>query len=466
MKISVSRSDVIWNWIGIIVSLCSNFLMIPFLIYFLDSETYGLWNVFVSLGSISVLFDFGFNAMFSRNISYCWGGVDHLQKEGVAKTAIDADTNYSLLGKVIKTCQLIYLLISLIALLCLVTVGSFYIMYISVDIYSSRILVAWLIYSLGVFLNLFFGYYDAFLRGVGEIGRVNKIRTMAKAVQITSTIVLLFFNFDIVGVAIAYVIYGAIFRFLCKKAFFSKKEISCNVDLKEKVKKKEIQEIFLTVWHNAWKDGIVSIANYVSNQVTTIVCSLYLGLSATGEFGLIVQLFSAVAQIAASLFNVYQPTLQEAYARRIIERLRKIVSFSLIMYIFLYVLGALVVIFAVVPILKLIKPQMEFAIGILLLICIYQGLLKYRDCYVCYLAGSNRLIYYKSFIISAGLCLMLAFWFLGTLKMGMYGLAIAQIISQCVFNVWYWPRIVDKELGLNFRKKIHYFIDTCKLRSL
>lgn len=462
MKIKVTKSDVIWNWIGIVVSLFSNFLMIPFLVVYLDSDTYGLWNVFVSLGSISVLFDFGFNAMFSRNVSYCWGGVDHLQKEGVVEVPEQGETNYLLLGKVIKTCQIIYLFISLMAFGGLATIGSYYIFVISKNMYSNIISIAWLTYCIGIFLNLFYGYYDAFLRGIGEIGKVNKNRTIAKLVQIIMTICLLITGFGIMGVSISYVLYGIVFCCLCKKAFFSKKEIEENIVVSKKIDKRDIKEIFFIVWHNAWKDGLVSIANYISNQVTTILCSLYLGLAVTGEFGLIVQLFSAVAQIAASIFNVYQPSLQEAYARRNIEYLRKKFSFSLMVYILLYIVGTAGIIVFIVPILKYIKPEMKFELVILLLISLYQAILKYRDCYACYLAGTNRLIYYKSFLVSAILCLVMAVALLDKFHLGIIGLALAQILSQIVYNIWYWPRLVDRELQLNFRNKVSYFINNLK----
>ena len=81
MKINISKNDIIWNYIGIIVSLMGNFLLIPFLLKFLSTDYYGLWNVFISLGAVSVLFDFGFNSLFARNIAYSWSGVKNLSKE-------------------------------------------------------------------------------------------------------------------------------------------------------------------------------------------------------------------------------------------------------------------------------------------------------------------------------------------------------------------------------------------------
>lgn len=98
MKINISKNDIIWNYIGIIVSLMGNFLLIPFLLNFLSTDYYGLWNVFISLGAISVLFDFGFNSLFARNIAYSWSGVESLSKENVVATNNEG-VNYLLLKK-------------------------------------------------------------------------------------------------------------------------------------------------------------------------------------------------------------------------------------------------------------------------------------------------------------------------------------------------------------------------------
>lgn len=83
MKIQLNKKDVLWNYIGIIMNLGGNFLILPFLLFFLDDNYYGIWNVFVSLGGIVALFDFGFNTTFARNITFCWSGAKKLTKESV-----------------------------------------------------------------------------------------------------------------------------------------------------------------------------------------------------------------------------------------------------------------------------------------------------------------------------------------------------------------------------------------------
>jgi hypothetical protein len=43
---------------------------------------------------------------------------------------------------------------------------------------------------------------------------------------------------------------------------------------------------------------------------------------------------------------------------------------------------------------------------------------------------------------------------MGPLNLGVPGLIAAQIVSQLVFNVWYWPSKANKELGITLKETI------------
>lgn len=457
MKIKISKDDVIWNYIGIIVSLAGNFVLIPVLLKFLSTDYYGLWNVFTSLGAISVLFDFGFNSLFARNIAYSWSGVDHLSKENVVTTKQDSEVNFHLLKKVIKTCQTIYLIISLAAFIVLITVGSVYVLHVSKKINNNfEVLTSWLVYALGVFLDLLYGYYDAFLRGIGEIGTDNKARVISKAVQIILTIILLAIGCGILSTALTNVIYGLVFRGICKRKFYEYNGMREQLKKAGKVEITDIRSTFAIVWHNAWREGVVSIANYISNQVTTLLCSLYLGLTATAKFGLSVQFTSAVAQISTALFLSYQPEMQEAYAHRNLSKMKDCFALGIISYIILFPLG-LVGITIFIPAINMIKGNDMLTLPVIMGVGMYQFILKYRDCYAYYLSSTNRVFYYKSFIVSSLLCTILSILLVGHFRMGISGFIISQIVSQLVFNCWYWPRYVNRELKFTFTDKVLRF---------
>lgn len=450
MKISLTRKDILWSYIGTILSMGANFLMLPFLIYFLDEDMLGLWYVFSSVGAIATLFDFGFAVTFARNITYCWSGAKSLKKENVI-FAENSKANYYLMKQVLKTCKIIYGIISGFALVLLITIGSIYIKYVSREITGPIPIISWLIYSLAAFLNLYYGYYASFLRGVGAVGQANKNVVYARIIQIIITIGLLAAGMGIIGACLAYLAYGTVFRLLGKKHFYQYKGIGKHLSqVHETISKSQIKELFMIVWHNAWRDGIISISNYCCNQITTIICSMYLSLAETGMYSLGVQIASAIAQIAGTLYNTYQPELQSAYINSNTEKMRKTMSMIVVSFIYLYLVGTICFSIVGIPLLKIIKPTAIISMPVLIGLYIYQFMLKFRNCYTSYFSCTNRIIYVKGFVTSAITCVVLSFVMIGPLHLGVWGLILAQIISQGIYNFWYWTLKTHEELKISF----------------
>lgn len=446
--IRIGKKDVIWSYIGTILSLCSNVIMLPFILHFLSEDEYGLWSIFQSIGGITVLFDFGFAVTFARNIAYSWSGASELRKEGGAITS-GGEPDFVFLKKVLRTCRFIYLLISLLALVLLLSVGSVYISYVSRQMEGIRHLIAWGLYVAAVFMNLYYGYFGAALRGVGDVSDANKATVIAKLAQIILTVVLLWLGVGLVGTGVAYFAYGLIYRVLARRYFHKFKGIGNSLKaVRIAIRWKEIFDIFKIIWHNAWRDGMVTFANYLSNQASTIICSLYLPLSETGIYSLGVQLATAVVNISATMYNTYQPVMQSAYITDNKEEIRKCMSVVTVSYVGLYAIGTFLVAAAGIPILRVIKPESTISVTVFLGVALYQFILKLRNCYTSYFACTNRIIYMKSFIVSAVACVLLEFFCMGVLKLGVWGLIAAQIASQVGFNAWYWPLKAHRELEL------------------
>ena len=450
MKVELTNRDVIWNYIGTIMSMGSNLLLLPFILHFLDGEMYGLWGVYTSIGAIATLFDCGFSVTFARNITYCWSGSESLKKEGVVY-ASNHDVDYYLMKKVLSTCKSIYLILSIMAYVLMLFVGTWYVLFISKNIGGTFHIIAWIIYATAAFLNLYFGYYASFLRGVGAISQANINTILSRSAQIIITISLLFCGFGLIGACIGYLAYGTIFRFLGKREFYKYKNIGENLKKVQQIPSfKEKKNLLAVVWHNAWRDGAISICNYMSNQATTIICSLYLPLAETGMYSLGVQIASAIAQIAGALYNGYQPELQSAYICNDKNRTAKIMSLTIVSYIYLYIIGTIGILCVGVPVLRIIKSSSSINSYVILGLCIYQFMLKFRNCYTSYYSATNRIVYLKAFIFSACLCIALSLIFSGYLNDGIRGLIFAQIISQLIYNAWHWPLMVHRELELSF----------------
>lgn len=449
MKIKLTSKDIIWSYIGTILSMAANFLMLPLIMYFLDGEKLGLWYVFASIGGIAVLFDFGFCVTFARNITYAWSGARSLKKEG-AVFSDDSQPDFLLIKKVLSACKVVYGIIAGIAFLLLLTAGTYYIYFLTTGFEGYIHITAWIIYAVGICLNLYYGYYASFLRGVGNVMQANKNTVYARLVQITLMAVLLFLGWDILGISIAYAVYGIVFRLLGRRYFYA----YCNIGMElAKIERSipwtEIFSMVRVVWYNAWRDGIIAITNYFSTHMTTLLCSMYLSLEETGTYAVGLQAAAALAVIAGTLYSTYQPELQSAYITCDTVKVRKTMSLIVMSFLYLFALGTVLFCLFGMPLLRMVKPEAVLSMPIMLGLCLCQLILNLRNCYTSYFSCTNRIIYIKGFVFAAILSSILSIAALDKLHLGLWGIIGAQIISQLVYNVWYFSMLAHREMKLS-----------------
>lgn len=454
MQIKSSRSDIIWNYIGIVMSMASNFLLLPFLIKFIDGEMLGLWYVYLSIGGIVILFDFGFNPTLARNVAYCWSGAKELNAEGVGQTQ-GSEPNFDLLKRVISTCKAIYLVISVAALLVLLSIGTAYIHHISKNLFGGTVIASWLIYAVAVFLNLYYGYFATFLRGVGAVSIYNKINVFARLIQIIVSIGMLLLGYGIIAVSLAYLLYGFLLRAFSKRAFYRYKGIGERLkSIPGKTSVDEIKRLFRIVWHNAWKDGLVAVANYCANQASTLIASMFLSLTETGLYSISVQLITAIATISAGLYTAYQPAMQSAYANHNRNESTRLMSLAMITYSFLFWAGTIALITVGIPILKWVKPENTYNIAVILGIAVYNFFYKRQSYYASFISNTNHVPYVKAYVLSSIAGVVLSIIMVHFMKMGVWGLIIGQFLPQLIYNVWKWPREVYKILETTWAKLV------------
>ena len=445
MQIHITNKDALWSYAGTIVSMGANFFMLPFLMYFLNSDMLGLWYIFASMGTITALFDFGFAVTFARNITYCWSGASALKKEGVVFSE-NAEPNYALMKEVLSASKFIYAIIAITSLIFLITAGTLYVQYITKNTGGYEPVISWLIYSFAVFLNIYYGYYTSFLTGVGAVTRSNKNLIYARAAHIILMIILLFMGTGIIGASAAYLAYGTVFRLLGRYHFYKYCNIGENLSrITTKTSFTRLKEVFLTIWHNAWRDGIISVCNYLCSQASVIICSVYMPLSDTGVYSIGVQIASAISQISRALYGVKQPEIQNAYITSDMARIRSIMKYIVSAFIVLFIVGVIGFILVGMPLLKLVKPDAVVSVSVFLGISVYNMMLGFRDCYGSYFSCTNRVLYLNAYIISAIAGVILSLITMGMFNLGVWGLIISQIISQA-YNTWYWPMRAIREI--------------------
>lgn len=456
MQIIVKKKDAIWNLLGTILSMGANLIILPFILYYLTDDDVAIYYIFTSLAGIAALFDFGFSPSVARSMTYAFSGVNEIKKTGAESISMRGP-NYSLMKRLISTCKVIYFSLSLIALLLALSLGSIYVLKVSGNKKGMRYLLPWIIYAFSIFLNILFGYYSVFLRGVGAVAEINMASIISRIVQIVMSIGLLFFGWGLCGVAVAYLFYGLAFRLVAKRKFYKYQEIGKQLDkVSRKTSLNSIKDLLSELWPNTWRDGLVTLSNYLVGQATTIIASAYLTLTETGILSLCVQLVTAVATVATVLLTVYQPAMQSSFVNKDKERQRSYLSTVIVFYCSSFTVIILAVAFIGLPIISWLKPSYQINIKLLLIVSFYYFVLYLRNTYCSFISCTNRLIYSKSFVVASVLCVIFQLIMGGIFKTGVYGIVWGQIFSQLVFCAWYWPRFVHYELQLSF-------VDTVKM---
>lgn len=466
--ILITKKDIIWNYLGLILSFGINILLLPIVLKYLSSQDLGMWYVFSSIGALVTLIDFGFAPQIARSITYAFSGASEISKSGISISTDRKATNYLLLSKVISASKLLYLILALIAVVSLLSIGTFYIYNVSKSRLSDQNLVAWIIYSLACFINIFYSYYNSLFKGIGAFQSLNIAVVYSKIVQFVISLLLLFLGYGLLAVSVAYFLSALVFRLYLSNAFRKEGVFSA---MKSNVVGKfpfvEIKAMLKIMSHNASKDGLVTISNYLVIQSNIILCSIYFGLEKTASYGLTVQLLSFIASVSVIVFSTFQPLLVKASLNKDIKTKRKIYSISWVSYFFSFIILTLAVVFIGIPILALIKSNTDIELGVFVLYAVYLLIQTNTNISASFISTSNRLPYAFPFFLSAMFGVLLAIVLAIFTDYNVYGLIIGHLVIQLLYNAWKWPRSVFLDLDTGPKKMILtvYFILKQKLSS-
>lgn len=434
-KIRIEKRDLLWSYIGSIFRLATNILLLPIILAYLTEQDLGLWYVFATISQLVTLLDFGFAPALSRNISYVWCGAKKIDKEEIT-SGLTGEMDIIYFKKVLTACQYIYMFISVLSVIILLTFGSYYIHSLSSD---TNIIIAWSVYSIGVFLNTLYSYYTSFLRGVGAVAENNKAGVYSKAIQIFLTFILLYLGYGLLGVSIAYLISGVVLRLYSKYYFFNYQGIGVllgSVKITDKVQ--ESFNILKIIWHNASRDGLVTIANFLSTQANTLICSSTLGLVTTGSYGLSLQLATVLASLSGIPFSAFQPAMQEKAVKNDSQGSLSLYATSMTLYVVMFVILSMGLV-VVMPVIKYLKPNIEInylMLGIILLQMLIYQLYQHAASYI---STFNIIPYTKSFVLSSLASVILSYVMAKYTAAGIWALIITPLGVSLLYNAWKWP---------------------------
>ncbi|MDR2836647.1 MAG: hypothetical protein LBV69_10755, partial [Bacteroidales bacterium] len=280
--IKTNKKDVIWTYLATFMKVGVGIILMPFILHTFSSDLVGIWTVFMTIIALANLFDLGFNPTFTRSMVYVYSGAKQIQKQGLHNVDGDTSIDFSLFKGLINAMKYFYSRIGLILLTILLTAGTYYIYRILQDYSGNKteIYIAWFILCVINSYNCYTQYYDALLKGIGKVKRINQIKVLSSFLYILVAIIMILLKFNLIAIVCAQVVQILSLRLLSQKSFFTKelKTLLLNVVATP------VKDVIKPIAPNAIKLGIVGFAAFLTTRVANIIAPLYLPLSDVASY--------------------------------------------------------------------------------------------------------------------------------------------------------------------------------------
>lgn len=445
--IKIGRKDVIWNYLATFLQIGSGILLFPIILRLLPSETVGVWSIFMAIGSLIGLLDFGFSPSFTRNITYIFSGVNSLEKTGISNGYIDNEININLLSNTIRAMRWFYSRVAFIAFILLITVGSAYLFSILNSNFNgnkAQVTTAWIIFCIVNTYNIYTLYYDALMIGRGLIKKDKQLIIISQLMYLSVSIVLIFCGFGLISIVVGQALAVIIKRILSNRFFFTpelKKEI-------KEVNTDNFRDILKIITPNSIKVGFTSLGAFLVLQSSVIIGSLYISLNELASYGITVQVINVIATLASVYYSSYMPKVAQLRVGDNITAIKQIYIKSIMIMMLTFVASGIMLIIFGGWALHLLKSQTTILSENMIITLLIINLLEKNHAIAGgFLLSKNEVPYFKAAIISGIATVILLFTLLKYEQMGLWGMILAPGIVQISYQNWKWPSVLIRQLN-------------------
>lgn len=435
----IKKKDLLYGYIAYFFKYSSNILVLPFVLINLTSPEYAIWNVFLAISTFVILFDLGYGVVVKRYIMFAYSGAESIDSEIIPKIKVTGQPNFKLLYQIMIASSRIYKKISKLSIIVL-TLLTPYIIYISVSEYTVlQIVFPWAIFSTSVAINMYILSDATVIKGLGLIGELQKITLINSIVSTVLKMVLLELGLGVLGLSISFFATSLMLAYQYKKITNTVK--NKNIGLFRAAMKSfndDFKESFKIIKSKSKGMGKVIISNFLQNQIFIIIAPLFITLEIMGRYGLTWQIIGIVASLSSITFMTFTMQMGNYLVTDKKKKLRETFAITMLIFMVLYICGALVTMFFGRDILQIIGSNIDLLSNFqLFLVILYVFVIQMNQKSINILSLSNNQNFVKALIVSSALIVtinvvLLLFGF------GITAVLINGIIIQSSYNLWKW----------------------------
>lgn len=445
MATSVTRTDIAWGYIAQALNIGAGIILLPVILYYLPPEDVGLWFVFVTLGSLAQLLEFGFQPTLVRNTAYVYAGAKELVHKGLPPPpAPGQPLNHALLKELVQTSRHIYRIVALVCFITLLGGGTAYIYSVLTPEQNPVIyLGAWTAFAFGYIATFYYGYFNGLLLGRGDISKANKVIIFTRGSLIILGATFVALGYGLPGLGMASLMSALLGRWIAHQYYFSKDRPEAR---EAHSSAHQPPKLLGTLWHNSWRLGAVNLGAFLIQRASILIATSSLGLAASASYSMTITILMALSSVSIVIANIQLPHMSVLQAGRSRDQLKEIFGEIVILSWGVFLCGLLIIAWFGNSALSAISSQTPLlptpellALGVILLLELNHSVAA------AYLTTKNEIPFLNAALLSGIAIVVLAAASIGT--WGVWGLIFAQGVVQLAYNNWKWPYLALNDLG-------------------
>jgi hypothetical protein len=439
----VKNSTVVWSWLYNGLRLASGVILLPLVLRKLPTPELGMYYLLMSQVALVPLVDFGFGPSIGRFVGYAMGGVEKLQAHGLAQPGRSNAPNYSLIWELLSASRTLYRYLTVALLVIVGTMGTLAVELRANETGSPNLTrLAWAATLVSTLYDIYSGFWGMFVQSMNQVLVGVRIGMVAYVLRLVVTAVLLVCGVGLLSMPLGTLVGSVVGRTWARAKCL---QLLAGHPPPEKTEPRKILGI---LWPNSWRTGVLVVAGYLTANGNTQICSYVLGLPATAEYGLSVQLMGVAVGMASVWTLVKWPLAGQYLARHDFQGLRQILQPRVWLQYLSYLGVAAGLILCGPYLLKCFgSGKHMMPTSWLCLLGLDSFLLMQFSFWTTLILAQNRLPSLWPTVATNVLSLALSLTLVHFTSLGTGALVLGPLIAGCLFNYWFWPPYAARSVG-------------------
>jgi O-antigen/teichoic acid export membrane protein len=439
----LNRRDI-WGFLAQVIQNSIALLMIPFILPVFTEDQIFFWYVLMNMLAFSNLLDFGITPTFSRNISYSIGGASEILEENHEVFEEKRSSNFQLISEIIEVSKIYFLYAGILFFFVIAAPILGYSISINNFGQSYEYIVSWALFCLGIFINVYFRYYDSIIQGRNNFDDFYFIRVVQNVIFLSLTVFFLLFKVSLYSLGLAFFISIIFNRVLAYR--YANKEKFFEIITSYKPSSNKVI-IFKKLWNNSWKLGIAAIGGFMIIRGSFFISGAFLGPDTSSSYFLSIQVLSIIQAFSLVYVTVRLPyisklNLNHNNKSKVNEVIRDTFVISTILFVVMSI--------AAMQIFPLFLEHIDSNISVIqsdyMMMLVFVFLLETIHTNAAMILTTKNIVpFYKAAIFSGVAIIIVGFFAVNYVYKDLLSLVMAQLIIQLAYNNWKWPLEVKKQ---------------------